>query len=196
MRVTINRLAGRGRLASLLLTGLSLGTSAANAVTLFPKSQYTSFSLATCKVLTTQPQGNGYICPGLGDALVYYAQANGRTFLAAGPSPQSTKAAGQTLAKLNTPFASPRARATIEWRYVIKNDRPTPYAMIVRHHTRSNKGAGQTLVVTKINGSEACQVVHIDAVANPQAIVMARNFADGRARSGACPNEPTIEGQE
>jgi hypothetical protein len=165
----------------------------ADAVTLFPKSQYTSFSVATCQALPANPDGQSYICPGLGDALVYYAESYGRAFLAAGPTPQTTKAAGQTLAELNTPFSSPRARATIEWRFVIKNKRPTPYAMIVRHHTRTSKGPGQILVVTKVNGTESCHVAHIDALAHPNAIVLARKIADGRGRNAPCPNEPTVE---
>jgi hypothetical protein len=183
-------------LALMSLAVLVWGKSPADAVTLFPKSQYTSFSVATCQALPTNPDGHSYICPGLGDAHVYYAERNGRTFLAAGPTPQSTKAAGQTLVALNTPFPSPRARATIEWRYVIKNKRPAPYAMIVRHHTRSQTGTGQILIITKVNGTESCQVAHINALAKPQAIVLARKIADGPARNAPCPNEPTVESDD
>jgi hypothetical protein len=190
---SLARLASRALLGSLALLGLGLAATPADAVTLFPKSQYTSFSVATCQTQAATPDGQSYMCPGLGDALVYYAESNGRAFLAAGPTPQTTKAAGQTLSELNTPFRSPRARATIEWRFVIKNKRPTPYAMIVRHHTRTSKGQGQILVVTKVNGTESCQVARIDALAHPQAIVLARKIADGRGRNAPCPNEPTVE---
>jgi hypothetical protein len=196
MRTTLSIIGLSHRLALVALGVQGLGATVANAVTLYPKSQYTSFSPATCNAQPNNTAGNSYMCPGLGDALVYYAESNGHAFLAAGPTPQTTKAAGQTLTDFNTPFPSPRARATIEWRFVIKNKRPTPYAMIVRHHTRSPKGPGQILVVTKVNGTESCQVAYIDALAHPQAIVVARKIADGRARNAPCPNEPTIESDE
>jgi hypothetical protein len=181
------------RLLVIVLAASGFAAAPVYAVTLFPKSQYTSFSPSTCTAQPANAAGISYLCPGLGDALVYYAYTNGRTFLAAGPTPQNTIAASQTLAEANTPFPSPRARATIEWRFVIKNKRPTPYAMIVRHHTRTKQGVSQVLIVTRINGPEACQVAHIDALAVPQAIVLARKIADERARTAPCPATPTIE---
>jgi hypothetical protein len=48
--------------------------------------------------------------------------------------------------------------------------------------------------VSKVSKSETCHVAYIDALANPDAITLARQVADGRARTFDCRREPTAEG--
>ena len=165
------------------------------AVTQFQKSVFTAFSIADCEALKSHAGGSAYLCPGLPDFPIYLAEGNGRSFVSSGAAPAEAKAATQTLSSFNTPFAKRTRRATVEWRFVIRNDRKVPYAMIVRFFTSSDAAHGEVLVVTRIQRAEACHVALIDALANSDAIVLARRIADERARSFACAANPTIEGE-
>ena len=169
--------------------------SDAGAVTQFQKSAYTAFSLGDCRKQGSHPDGDAYLCPGLPGFPVYVAEGDGRTFISAGLSPQSAPAAGQTLASFNTPFVRATQRATVEWRFVIRDGRKVPYATIMRYFTHDGTARGEVLVVTRIQGSQACHVAYIDALANADAIVLARKIADERARSFDCAAPATIEGE-
>jgi hypothetical protein len=69
-----------------------------------------------------------------------------------------------------------------------------PYATIQRYFTKSGPRSGEVLVVTKVTDSEDCHVAHIDALANPDAIALARSVADKDARGFDCKAEPTRVG--
>jgi len=49
-------------------------------------------------------------------------------------------------------------------------------------------------VVSKVSDTEACHVAYIDALANPDAIAMARQIADRQAKGFDCRQEPRTEG--
>ena len=72
--------------------------------------------------------------------------------------------------------------------------RQIPYAIIVRFHTAVDGRKGDVLVVSKVSTNETCHVAYIDALANHDAITLARQIADGRARTFDCTGEPTAEG--
>jgi hypothetical protein len=50
------------------------------------------------------------------------------------------------------------------------------------------------LVVSKVSATETCHVAHIDALANSDAITLARFVADTRAKTFDCSHEPHAEG--
>lgn len=154
------------------------------------KSLYTVVDLEKCKAVAKHPDGNEWLCDGLPGYPVYIAEGDLRIYLSAGPNAAGTRAAKQTLVPLNTVFEGGSNRTTVEWRYVIRNDNPVPYAAIVRYFTTSDEQQGQVLVVTRVTNTEACHVAYIDALATPDAIVLARRIADENARAFDCNSEP------
>jgi len=187
-------------LRAALMLGLGLAAplafaAAAHAVTRFQRSVYTAFSLADCEALKSPADGTAYLCPGLPGFPVYVAEIDGRTFVSTSAEPQTAKAASQSLGAFNTPFARTSKRATIEWRFTIRDGRKVPYATIVRYYTALNRTHGQVLVVTRVAGSAACQAAHVDAMANDQPIVLARRFADDEARAFECSSPPRVLGE-
>jgi hypothetical protein len=159
--------------AALTVVGLCAWLPA-HAVTLFQRSVYTTLDLAHCTTLKSTPDGTTYKCPGLPEVPVYFAEGDDRTFLSAGAALAKSRAAQQTLKSFNSVFPKAGGRATIEWRFVIRDNRKVPYAMIVRYFTEIDKAKGQVLVVSRVTDKDACHVAYIDARANPDAIVMAR----------------------
>ena len=115
--------------------------------------------------------------------------------MAAGIEPNKTRAAEQTLGAFNTPFVDSSHRATVEWRFTIKDKRKVPFAMIVRYFTEMDGHKGEVLVVTRIAGKEACHAGYVDALANTNAIVIARRIADERARTFDCRKDASVEGE-
>ena len=65
---------------------------------------------------------------------------------------------------------------------------------LLRYFTAVDSAKGEVLVVSRITATEACHVAYIDALATPEAIVLARRVADERARSFDCRDEPRREG--
>lgn len=163
------------------------------AVTSFQKSAFTTVDRKICKSVPGQP--NGYLCPGIDGLEIYVAEGNGRTFVASGTAPEQSLAARQTLGALNTPFVRSTERATVEWRFTIKDKRRVPFAMIVRYFTLADGRTGEVLVVTRVAGAEACHIAYVDALANPDAIVLARKIADERARRSSCGGPIPVEGE-
>lgn len=162
-----------------------VATTPAGGVTLFQKSAYSTIDLAACTPLRRDAGGSAFLCPGLDGTAIYYARGDKRTYIAAGIEAEKTQAATQTLKAFNSPLRK-SGRATVEWRFTIKDEHRVPYAMIVRYFTRSDEARGEVLVVTRIAGGQACHVAYIDALANEDAIVLARKIADERARTFKC----------
>jgi len=104
------------------------------------------------------------------------------------------RAATQTLGAFNTIFEKGSDRATVEWRFNRRGERQIPYAIIVRFHTSGGGRAGDVLVVSKVSATETCHVAYIDALANQDAITLARFVADNQAKSFDCRNQPRPEG--
>ena len=158
------------------------------------KSLYTTVELKTCQPIKRQPHGGAWLCEGLGGLPVYVAEGDLRQFLSVGANAQLRRAATQTLGAFNTIFEKGSDRATIEWRFDRRGDRQIPYATIVRFHTSRDGRKGDVLVVLKVGSADTCHVAYIDALANRDAIALARQVADVEAKAFDCRREPHAEG--
>jgi hypothetical protein len=179
---------------------LCLATTTAAALAAPPdnlsplKSKFTTIDLGNCAVVKRHTDGNTWRCQGLPGYPVLLAEGDLRFFMSFGRNPDRQKAASQTLGPFNTVFKDKRNRVTIEWRYVRHQEKDRPYAAIVRYFTSRDGARGQVFVVSRVSESEACHVAYIDALANPDAIALARSVADERARTFNCKDEPTVVG--
>ena len=173
-----------------LAPALGYFPAAANPV----KSLYTTVELKTCKQVKRHRDGGAWLCEGLAGLPVYVAEGDLRQFLSVGEDAQRRRAATQTLGAFNSIFERGSDRATIEWRFNRRGERQIPYAIIVRFHTSREGRKGDVLVVSKVSPTETCHVAYIDALANQDAITLARFVADNQAKAFDCRNEPHAEG--
>ena len=161
-----------------------------------PRSLYTTVDLKKCKSVQRPKDGDAWLCKGLPGYPLYIAEGDMRYFMSAGPQPDKRRAATQTLA----PFNHRNVRRQIEAHHggvalLRENDgRKVPYATIVRFFTSNNGGKGEVLVVSRITDRDTCQLVVVDALANSDAIVIARAAADQRARNADCKGDPMPDG--
>jgi hypothetical protein len=179
----------------------STGVSASEKARI--KSRFTTIELKTCQSAKINPDGGAWICKGLSGYPVYVADGDLRQFISFGPVGQARRAATQTLKAFSSIFTPKRSRATVEWRFRRTDGRDVPYATIVRFYTTSgaakdNDGdgaRGEVLIVTKVTPTDACQLAHIDARANPDAIILARSAADELSAEFDCKtDQPRIVG--
>lgn len=178
-----------------LLAGLLAVSPAAAQSPDAMRSKVTTIDLKACKVLGRHRDGSSQICPGLGSYKVYVAEGDLRFFVAAGPKPEKTRGAGQTLRPFNTIFKGRSSRASIEWRFGAQPAQ-APYATILRYFTDLDGTKGEVLVVSKVSTDQSCQIAMIDALANPNALELARSIADERAPGFDCQNgEAKSEGK-
>jgi hypothetical protein len=157
------------------------------------KSLYSAIDPETCSPVELGGREDARLCEGLPGYPVYLSVRGGKTYASAGPNARLSRAAGQTLAAENS-LHTGGARPTVEWRFTIRDEKPVPYAMIIRYVTRSQVGEGEVLVVTRLAGDEACHVAYVDALANGDPMVLARKVADTEARGFSCESEPRIAG--
>jgi hypothetical protein len=181
------------RLACLTLLLVALSYAGAEAIQPV-KSLYTALDFSQCEPVPGDRSGAARLCAGLPGYPVYVAEGRQGTFLSVGRDANKRQAARQTLRAFNTLFDKRGQRSTIEWRFVVRNSQPAPYATIVRYFTEGLAGAGEVLVVTRVTDREACHVAYVDALANLDAIVLARRIADTVARQEQCPVEPAVQG--
>ncbi|HEX2337898.1 MAG TPA: hypothetical protein VHI72_15625 [Hyphomicrobiaceae bacterium] len=170
---------------------LAAGPAAANPV----KSLYTTVELKSCKPLKRHKDGDAWRCEGLPGYPVYVAAGDLRQFVSAGKNAEYRRAATQTLGPFNTIFENGHQRATIEWRFALRAGVQIPYATIVRYHTSRQGRSGDVLVISKVTPQESCHVAYIDALANADAIALARRVADEQARTFDCRQEPRAMGE-
>lgn len=152
-------------------------------------SVYTKLDLDKCKLVASSDKEGSWAewqCKGHEGMRVRVAEGDLRYFVSYGPNADKQKAASQTLGPFNT------IHHTLEWRVEKRNGKWIPYATILRYFWSSDGRKGQTLVVTKLDGNEACHVAHIRAGANPQANVQARRIADNKARGFDCSNSQPV----
>lgn len=95
-------------------------------------------------------------------------------------------ALGQTIPPFNN--LGPK----LEWRAPNETS-AVPFATIVRYHYQAPDGDGgfengQVLVVSRFRHGHSCHVAYIDARANADANMMAREVADKYASGGTCPD--------
>src|SRR6476646_4061806 len=177
-------------LGGCLASALDNSPAAANPV----KSLYTTVQLKTCKQVKRHRDGGAWLCEGLAGLPVYVAEGDLRQFLSVGEDAQKRRAATQTLGAFNTIFEKGSDRATVEWRFNRRGEKQIPYATIVRFHTSGGGRKGDVLVVSKVSPTETCHVAYIDALANQDAITLARFVADNQTKTFDCRNEPRPAG--
>ena len=177
-------------LGGCLAPALGHAPAAANPV----KSLYTTIQLKACKHIKRHRDGGAWLCDGLAGLPVYVAEGDLRQFLSVGADAPKRRAATQTLGAFNSIFENGSDRATIEWRFDRRGERQIPYAIIVRFHTAQDGRKGDVLVVSKVGAAETCHVAYVDALANSDAITLARFVADKQAKTFDCRNEPHTEG--
>ena len=183
--------------ATVLATSLCYAITAWTATTHANplKSLYTTLELSSCKVAQRPPDGHTWTCTGLDGYPVQVADGDQRIFVSFGEEPGKHRATRQTLASFNSIFDDKHARATLEWRIVRQNGRPLPFATILRYFTSNGERRGEVLVVSRVAPGQSCHVAYIDALANPDAIAIARQVADTTARRFDCKTEPGIQGR-
>lgn len=168
----------------------SLGmVAAANAQSI--TSGYTKIDLAQCPMLQGASDestfGGSWLCRGYEGLPVYVAEGDLRMFVSFGPNAQSEPAARQTLPNFNT------INETLEWR--LRNG--VPFATILRWFPSLDGGqkTGSVLIVSQyLPGGGTCQIARIDARANKNANVLARQAADTLAGRFDCNNPPQVIG--
>jgi hypothetical protein len=158
------------------------------------ESRYVKFNSDACKVLERDEESGSVIerCNNDGDFPIYLAEGDLRHFIGYGPNGLNQRAFSQTL----TPFN--RANNVVELRYFAGAGEP--HAAILRYYTDAGMGdgsaKGEVLVVTKLDGDEACHVAYIDARANPgEANELAREAADGDEGFDCLRDEPQVIGK-
>lgn len=154
------------------------------------KSLYTTVQIKACQMVKNHPHGGAWHCKGLPGYPVYIAEGDMRQFVSVGPAPERRRAAKQTLGPFNSIFEPNSDRATIEWRIVRRSGQPIPFATIVRYHITAG-GRRDVLVVSKVSERETCHVAYVDARVHEDAIALARQIADEKARSFDCRQQPS-----
>lgn len=154
-------------------------------------SAYTKIQLQNCpQVEEAAEEGTfagAWECPGYQGQAVYVAEGDLRMFVSFGPGAADEPAASQTLPNFNT------VNDTLEWR--LRGG--VPFATILRWFPSLDDGGrtGSILIVTQlVPGGGTCQVARVDAQANANANVMARQAADTMAGSFDCSQPPQTLG--
>ncbi len=164
------------------LAGLALGT---NAMAADIDVAYTDTDLNNCTVINADDFGATFACPGWRGIPVMIAEGDLRFFVSYGLNAVNERAAHQTLPQFNT------IGAKIEWRITNRTGDWRPYATILRYYTDNEGGPeGQTLVVTKIEQGNTCQIARVDARKYKDANAIASKLADDLAFDFDCSNEP------
>lgn len=167
---------------------LGMASAGAEAVT----SAYTKINLEDCDVLqrpgTEDTFGGSWICEGFQGIPVYVAEGDLRMFVSFGERFAEEPAASQTLPNFNT------INDTLEWR--LRSG--VPFATILRWFPSLDEAGktGSVLIVTQLlSGGETCQIARVDARANREANVLARQAADQLAGNVQCKDGPKIIGK-
>jgi hypothetical protein len=164
-------------LAAALLLALCTPPEAAAA----NESVYTKLDLHQCKDVTPEEikdNGSVSICPGYQGIEVRVAEGDLRIFVSYGPNAANQAATYETLPQFNT------IGETLEWR--VKGQGAKPFATILRFHWDADDRQGSTLVVTKLDGAEACHMAYVEATNNPKANELARAVADKETANFTC----------
>ncbi len=155
-------------------------------------SVLTPLDLKKCRHLPGKMEEDygSWRCRGYGRIPVFVSAGDQRSYISFGRGAGQQPAAHQTLAAFNGEGDS------IEWRGLRdKNGTLKPFATIMRLSvTKSAEDPpvkGSVLVVTRL-GPPVCRVGYVDALANPDALALARRIADESARTFACQGSKPI----
>lgn len=163
-------------------------------------SAYSERDLDACETVEETGEGPSVTlkCAGLGDLPVYFKESDLRQSQAYGPIGDAwLKDAFESFGPFN------HSNARIEWRL---DGAGKAFATIVRWFVadpettgEDDQRYGQVLVVATVATAEnptSCAVGYVDALANPDANVLARRVADDEAGDFACGlNEPQWHGK-
>lgn len=172
-------------LSALVSVGAALALSATAMAADFDVS-YTDTDLNNCTVINADDFGATFACPGWRGIPVMISEGDLRFFVSYGLNAVNEPAAQQTLPQFNT------IGKKIEWRITNRTGDWRPYATILRYYTDNDEGKpdGQTLVVTKIEQGNTCQIARVDARKYKNANEIAAKLADDLAFDFDCANEP------
>ena len=164
-------------------------------------SAETTVALDACTQSGNVEDGARWTCPGYGGTTVLISHFDPRFTIAFGEKAAEQRAAEQSPGAFNTLFKAESQTATLIWRLTEMSGRSVPVAAIVRFYTEGGGSTagktGEVLAVIKLglaNGTEACHVARIDALANPDALALAERAADNAAKFN-CMSEPVIIGK-
>jgi hypothetical protein len=155
-------------------------------------SIYSDFDLKKCKALelyTDEGEGGVWECKGIEGFDVLYLEGDLRGFVAFGPEARSQCTSAQTFGAFNSP--GPK----IEWR--MENGKPiaTIFRWFIDNGSGEENAKQNWLVVTKLNGKDACRTALIDTK-YPNANAVARETADENSRDFNCEkNVPEVVSQ-
>lgn len=157
---------------SIVLAMTSLGAASAQEW----RSVYTDTDSSNCITLAAEPGHSAELaCPGYKGYPLLIRDGDLRMFVSYGFDARGEVAASQTMPDFNT------IGEKLEW---LIADHPQlgeqPVASILRYHLDRSEGFipdTQVLVITKIEPGNTCHVAYIDALANPNANVLARQTA-------------------
>ena len=157
-------------------------------------SRYSDLDFSKCDIAAEANAAEGseigfvtWRCAGAYGYDVYATEADLRLYLAyTREGEDAPEEVGQTVAFFNT------LGAKLEWRAPNRSGEVEPFATIVRYKYQLTLDdgtfeEGQVLVVSRFRERETCHVAYIDARANANANLMAREVADKFASGGSCP---------
>lgn len=173
----------------LALAGLVTALAASPAQAAF-ESAYTDIDLDQCLLLNADDFGARWACPGYRGYPLMITEGDLRFSLLYGFG--ADQADGQTLPPFN------RLGEKLEWRLSNATGRWMPIATIVRYHTadpETGEDKGQVLVVTQLVEGNSCQIAYVDARANSDANVLARQVADASGDFDCASDEVEIIGR-
>jgi hypothetical protein len=166
-------------------------------------SSYTSTAANLCKKVQGSKgadEGDWGVrsCPGLAGFIVRMTEDDLRMTVSFGRSMAAAKkepAARQGFGPFNL------VNDRLEWRSV--KGAPQPFAIIQRWLIADNESPDKNgrplsvglLVVTRLAPGSVCHAAYIDVRANPNAIAIARQAADEKARTFDCAGKPEVAGE-
>jgi hypothetical protein len=180
-----------GRLVAFAIALAAMGTPVFAAEIV---SVYTDVDADKCRHTkgTAAEDYGSWRCSGLGGIPVRLSAGDQRMYVSFGSRAADEPAAGQTFPAFNNMY-----RGRIEWRVERHPDgTQRPFATIVRWNVMVDEDGrvsrGRVLVVTRLGSGAVCHVGYVDALANPDANVLARRIADEKARAFKCDKDKRI----
>jgi hypothetical protein len=149
-------------------------------------SRYSSLKLSNCREIVEDSVSglSNYDCRGINGIRVYLGGSDERAVVSYGPNAPAEPAGRQTFNPMNS------TGETVEWRGVMTAAAFTPFATILRWRLSDVAGDPirnrEVLVITRLAPGPVCHVGYVDATANAQANVIARQLADEHARTFRC----------
>ena len=152
-------------------------------------SAYTDLDLSQCIETDTDEVGATYACEGLNGMPITVSEGDLRMTVSYGDNAMDEPAMSQGFGAFN------RLGAKIEW-LSPADDPDSPVATILRWYLQQGEGPGesQILVVTQLQPGAVCQIAWVDATANSNANVLARQAAAELAGDFDCGGMPKVYG--